>query len=75
MKLLFSFVFLFFLSFQAQALFLIEDPNNPNMKNFDWQAFTNKQKIQEHIDQRNKLFNLFGGEGINGTVLGWIKYI
>ena len=75
MKLLFSFLFLFFLSVQTQALFLIEDPNNPNMKNFDWEAFTNKEKIKEYTDLRDELFSLFGGEGFNGLRLDKIHLV
>ena len=75
MKLLFSFLFLFFLSFQTQALFLIEDPNNINMKNFDWEVFTNKEKIKEYTDLRDKLFSLFGGEGVNGLRLDKIHLV
>ena len=60
MKLLFSFVFLFFLSFQTQAQVLIEPPIDLNMDEFDWEAFTNKENIQKHIDDRNQLFKTYG---------------
>ena len=60
MKLFFSFVFLFFLSFQTQAQVLIEPPINLNMDQFDWEAFTNKENIQEHIDNINRRFRTYG---------------
>ena len=60
MKLLFSFVFLFFLPFQTQAQALIEYPIHLNMDEFDWQAFTNKENIQRKINDRNELFKTYG---------------
>ena len=62
MRLLFSFVFLFFLSFQAQAQSLIEYPIHLNMDEFDWEAFTNKENIQKHIDRRNRRFKIHGAK-------------
>ena len=60
MKLLFSFIFLFFLSFQTQAQVLIEYPIHLNMDEFDWQAFTNKENIQRDIYRRNRRFKTYG---------------
>ena len=71
MKLLFSFVALFVLSFQAQAQVLIEYPINQNMDLFDWEAFIDKETIQQRIDFENKIFNLLGPDSvINGLNLG-----
>ena len=77
MKLLFSFIFLFFLSFstQAQGLFLIEEPNSSNMEQFDWQTFINKENIKKYIDKRNELFDRFGGGVINGIRLDKIHLV
>ena len=60
MKLLFSFIFLFFLSFQTQAQILIEYPIHLNMDEFDWEAFTNKENIQRDIYDRNRRFKTYG---------------
>ena len=61
MKVLFSFVFLFFLSFQTQARNLIEHSIRwNNMSEFDWEAFSNKENIQNHIDNRNEIFDSSG---------------
>ena len=71
MKLLFSFIALSILSFQAQAQVLIEYPINQNMDLFDWEAFINKETIQQRIDFENKIFNLLGPDSvINGLNLG-----
>ena len=62
MKLLFSFIFLFFLSFQAQAqaLRLIEYYHNTS--NFDWSALTEKNVFQKHIEYRNHSMDQFDWE-------------
>ena len=71
MKLLFSFIAFSILSFQAQAQVLIEYPINQNMDLFDWEAFIDKETIQQRIDFENKIFNLLGPDSvINGLNLG-----
>jgi len=73
MKLLFSFVFLLFLSFHTQAQVLIEHEIAQDMNQFNWSAFSNKANTKKYIDFRNQIFNLLGAKinTING--LKWNK--
>ena len=63
MKLLFSFVFLFFLSFSTQAILLTDYYNNSsNRDEFDWDAFPKKNLLQRHIGYINHRINHFDWE-------------
>ncbi len=61
MKLLFSFVFLLFssLSFQSQALVLVEGPPSEfDFNQFNWEEFNNQ--AEEYINIKNKIVNEIG---------------
>ena len=62
MRLFFILISLFFSCslFQVQAQVLIEYPINQNMDRFDWQAFTQEENVQKHIDFRNRWFHYLG---------------
>ena len=63
MKLLFSFVFLFFLSFQTQAIVLLDYPDkNGNIDQFNWKAFPNKNNLQLHIEYSSYRMDQFDWE-------------
>ena len=69
MKLIFSFVFLFFsiLSLQSKAQVLIEYEILQNMDLFDWLAFSDKEIIRSQIEHENEIFTLLGP---NSTIIG-----
>ena len=67
MKRFFSFVFLVFSSllFQAQAQVLVQGSVlEYDFNQFDWQAFSNPENIQEHIDLRRETLEYVGPAGI-----------
>ena len=69
MKLFFSFVAFFILSFQAQGQGFIPGPNlQYNFDNFDWKSFNDKENIRHRIDFMNEMFREIGADFIASDI-------